>query len=372
MVVIVGAGPAGLATAYELQQRGIPYRVLEREAIGYAWLNHYDRLHLHTLKQVSALPGLPMPAHFERFPSAHSFQSYLEGYARHFKLNITCGVEVQDARWQGDHWRIQTSCETVIASVLVVATGIWSTPVIQPDAGLDDFGGTVIHANEYRNAEPFAGQHVLVVGSGNSGSEIAVDLQEHGVKTGISIRTGSTFVHHPRSPLAMRVWAWLLRNLPRSLGERLLRLVRRDFRDIGIEPPAKSLLEAYPVVGYLLPDAVAAGDITMYSGVQRFIPGGIEFMDGMTECFDSVIMATGYRPTVQFVAHEIEFDARGRPRVDASWRSVRNPHLFCVGFNYPATEGWLQAIPRVARDAASAIAATTAVSRTASSASIAP
>ena len=372
MVVIVGAGPAGLATAYELQQRGIPYRVLEREAIGYAWLNHYDRLHLHTLKQVSALPGLPMPAHFERFPSAHTFQSYLEGYARHFKLNITCGVEVQDARWQGDHWRIQTSGETVIASVLVVATGIWSTPVIQPDAGLDDFGGTVIHANEYRNAEPFAGQHVLVVGSGNSGSEIAVDLQEHGVKTGISIRTGSTFVHHPRSPLAMRVWAWLLRICPARLANACCVLFDATSVTSASNHQQNRCWKPILSSGICYPMRSRAGDITMYDGVQRFIPGGIEFMDGTTECFDSVIMATGYRPTVQFVAHEIEFDARGRP----VWMrpGVRCAiHIFSVSASIiPATEGWLQAIPRVARDAASAIATTAAVSRTASSASTTP
>ncbi len=362
MVVIVGAGPAGLATAYELQRRGVPYRILERNAIGHTWSNQYDRLHLHTLKQVSALPGLPMPASYTRFPSAHAFHAYLRAYAQHFKLNITCGVEVKDARWSDGSWRLQTNHCVVAATTLVVAAGIWSTPVRPMFAGQEQFGGAIIHSKAYHNAAPFAGQRVLVVGAGNSGSEIAVDLSEHDVTTSIAIRGGVTFVPFPTSPTAMRIGAWMFRHLPRPLGEALLRHVRRDYTEIGIPPPLQPLLDSYPVVGYQLPQAVATGKIVRYGGIARFVPRGVQFTDGQYAEFDSVIMAIGYRPTVQFVARDIELDTRGRPRVDAHWRSLCNPHLFCVGFDYPTTAGWLQAIGRVARQAAEGIAATTAAS----------
>lgn len=351
MVIVVGAGPAGLAVAYELQRRGLPYQVLERATIGYAWQQHYDRLHLHTLKQLSALPGLPMPQSYPAFPSAAQFQRYLQEYARHFQLAIRCGVEVHAARWQADGWQIQTSAGDLTAELLVVATGIWSTPYQPLLAGRAQFGGTIMHSSQYRNPAPFAGQRVLVVGVGNSGSEIAVDLAEQGVTTGIAIRGGATFVPYPRAATPLRLWAGLLRYLPRPAGERLLRRFRRDFSAIGIPAPAKPLLDAYPVVGYRLPDAIAAGRIRRYAGLAGLIQGGAQFDDGQSAPFDSVILATGYRPTVQFVAGAVALDPAGRPQVDQHWRSLRQPKLVCVGFHYPATEGWLQAIGRVAREA---------------------
>jgi len=351
MILVVGAGPAGLAVAYYLQQRRLPYQVLEHHTVGYAWRNHYDRLHLHTLKQVSHLPGLPMPADYPAFPSATQFQSYLERYARRLRLNIVCGVDVTRADWTGERWQLETSQGAQSGTTLIVATGIWSTPYRPKFICEETFNGTMMHARDYHNPEPFQGQRVLVVGAGNSGTEIAVDLSEHGVATSIAIRSGTTFIPHPRHAPAVQAAAWFLRTAPRPAGEWLLRRARRDFRPIGIQPPDGPLLEAYPVVGYSLPDAVTAGKITLYGGIARFLPDGVQFADGQAASFDTVILATGYRPSLQFVAHELDFDTQGWPRVDRYWRSRRNPQLICVGFRYPATEGWLQAIGRVARTA---------------------
>jgi len=366
MVVVVGAGPAGLATAYELQRRGLPYRVVEQHTVGYAWQNHYDRLHLHTLKQVSGLPGLPMPKDYPRFPSASQVHAYLENYVRHFRLNITCGVKVLDAHYRDRCWELDTNQGRIIGDTLVVATGIWSTPYQPQFADQDRFTGPIIHSSIYRNPTPFTGQRVLVVGTGNSGAEIAVDLREHGVDTSVAIRSGATFIPHPRSALRVRAAATALRYLPRSLGEQLLRWKRRDWSAVGIAGPSEPLLNAYPVVGYALPEAIAAGRITRYGGITRFVPHGVQFEDGHIVPFDAVIMATGYRPTVQFVRDELELDAAGQPQLDRHWRSVRNPHLVCVGFRYPANEGWLQAIGRVAHEAVAHIADARATSPTAS------
>ncbi len=351
MILVVGAGPAGLAVAYELQRRAWPYQVLERHSIGYAWQNHYDRLHLHTLKEVSALPGLPMPPHYPAFPSAAQVQLYLEYYARYFRLNIATGVDVQAAAWVDGRWQLTTSQGQICGDHLVAATGIWSTPLRPVFPGEAAFGGPIIHSCDYRNAAPFRGQRVLVVGVGNSGSEIAVDLSANGVTTGIAVRGGALFVPQPRSALAMRLVAWLLRKLPPRLSELLLARLRRDFSAIGIPLPAGSPLDAYPVVGYELPQAIMAGQVTRYGALERFVPGGVVFADGQVAPFDAVILATGYRPSLQFVVQAIELDDRGRPRVDAYWRSLCQPHLSCVGFHYPTTEGWLQAIGRVARQA---------------------
>ncbi|HEU4326521.1 MAG TPA: NAD(P)/FAD-dependent oxidoreductase [Roseiflexaceae bacterium] len=354
MIIVVGAGPAGLAVARELGRRGLACRVLERHTIGHSWGQHYDGLRLHTLKQVSALPGLPMPAGFPDFPTAEQLRDYLRDYARLFQVDITEEAEVRCATPSAAGWRLETSAGAVEAEWLVAATGIWSKPFCPQLPGHEQFGGAVIHSSEYRNAAPYRGRRVLVVGAGNSGAEIALDLCAHGVETAISVRSGVAFAGLPRSPARERAVAWLFRSLPRPLGGLLLR--RRNFAAQGLPLPAGSLLDAYPVVGYALPEAAARGQVAVYPAVARLLPEGAWFSDGRLADFDAIILATGYRPALDFVAHALHRDERGRPRVDRRWRALGARRLSCVGFRYPATEGWLQGIGRVARQAADGIA----------------
>lgn len=350
MIVIVGAGPAGLAMAAELARRSLPHRVIERGRVGEAWHHHYDRLRLHTLKQVSALPGLPMPPNYPDFSSRAQFLAYLQQYARHFALPIEEGIELRRADFEEGRWLLTTSGGMLNASVLVMATGIWSAPVRPRLPGEEQFAGRILHSRDYRNPQPFRGQRVLVVGAGNSGAEIAVDLAEHGVETGIVVRSGVAFVPRPRSATAMRLAAWGLRTLPAPLAGRLLR--RRDFRHLGLPLPPGSPLAHYPVVGYELPQAVAAGRVAVYPELARLEASVAYFCDGRSASFDAIILATGYRPALDPVAHLVDRDANGRPLVDHHWRSRTNPRLVCIGYAYPTTEGWLQALERVVRAAA--------------------
>ncbi len=367
MILVVGAGPAGLAAAHALQQRGLPYRVLERYGVGHSWSQHYDRLRLNTLKQVSSLPGLPMPSHYPTFPTATQFHTYLNHYADRFQLNITTGIEVQQATWTGGSsgssgssrndggWSLETSRGAVRGDTLIAATGIWSNPIRPAFEGAEQFGGTILHSQKYTNPSPFQGQRVLVIGAGNSGAEIAVDLSERGIPTGISILDGVKFVPRPSLAIVERAGPWLLEHLPRPLSEGVMKIGIRDFAHLGIPRPAGPLLDIYPVVGYGLPEAVAAGKVTVHPGTRRFFPGRVQFEDGSEAPFDTAILATGYRPALQFVAHEVERDARGQPVLDRSWRSTCNPHLLCVGFWYPSTRGWLQSIGGVVREAVAAL-----------------
>ncbi|GAB4109119.1 MAG: NAD(P)/FAD-dependent oxidoreductase [Roseiflexaceae bacterium] len=354
MITIVGAGPAGLAVARELGRRGLACRVLERHTVGHSWSQHYDRLRLHTLKQVSGLPGLPMPGSFPDFPTAAQLREYLRSYAHHFRIDITEDVEVRTATPSAAGWQLETSAGAVEAEWLVAATGIWSKPFCPQLPGHEQFGGAIIHSSEYRNPAPFRGRRVLVIGVGNSGAEIAVDLSEHGIETAIAVRSGATFAPRPHSAVQQRVAAWLLRTLPRPLAQRLL--WRRDFAAQGLPLPAGSLLDAYPVIGYELPQAAARGRVAVYPAIARLLPEGAWFSDGRLADFDAIILATGYRPALDFVAQALRFDEHGRPRVDRRWRALAARRLSCVGFRYPATEGWLQAIGRVARQAAHGIA----------------
>lgn len=135
MIVIIGAGPAGLAMARELHRRDLPYRVLERQAVGNSWLHHYERLHLHIPKQVSSLPDQSMPTTYPQYPSALQFRHYLARYAEEQRLAIETGVEVCHAAYEGNRWRLATNQGSVEADMLVVATGIWSTPIARTSSG---------------------------------------------------------------------------------------------------------------------------------------------------------------------------------------------------------------------------------------------
>ena len=355
MILIVGAGPAGLATAYYLQQRGLPFRILEKETAGATWRHHYDHLHLHSLKEVSALPGLPMPEDYPPFPSGEEVARYLADYAAHFGFPIERGVRVTDARYE-DGWRLTTTKGRYEGEVLVAATGIWSTPHRPHFPGEERFAGRILHSKDYKRPDPFKGQRALVVGVGNSGSEVAVGLAKRGIETDIAVRSGVRMVPYPRSARLMRLIAWLLRHLPRGVGNALLTLAQPNFPEVGLPLPDKPVIDVYPVVGFGLAEEVKAGRIQVKPGLSHFSEEGVHFEDGQSEFYDTVILATGYRPSLGFL-EGVETDERGLPKLRGT-RSTQNPALFCVGYHYPTNEAWFQALPRVARAAAEEIART--------------
>jgi cation diffusion facilitator CzcD-associated flavoprotein CzcO len=223
--------------------------------------------------------------------------------------------------------------------------------------GRDQYRGDILHSSAYRNGKPFAGKRVLVVGAGNSGSEIAVDLSEHDADTSISIRAGVAFVPRPSSLWMAQHGADVLRALPRRIAGALYRSQWHDARDCGIPWPTGDPLMAYPVVGIDLPNTVRAGRINVRSGVRAMNKAGVIFEDGREEAYDAIVFATGYRPALDFIQRDqLVLDERGWPKLDAQWRSVANRHLYCLGYTYPATEGWLQSIGRFAGEAARAMA----------------
>src|SRR5437764_3658518 len=131
--IVIGAGPAGLATATMLKKRGIDVLVLERdEAVGSSWRKHYDRLHLHTVRWLSHLPGYRFSRKHGRWVSRDGVIRYLEGYARHHGLEVRTGVEVRrlDRSDDGAEWLLDTPDGTIRASYVVVATGYNHTPVL--------------------------------------------------------------------------------------------------------------------------------------------------------------------------------------------------------------------------------------------------
>jgi cation diffusion facilitator CzcD-associated flavoprotein CzcO len=187
--IVIGAGPAGLAVAACLARRAVPYVVLEREAsVGASWRRHYDRLHLHTSKRTSALPYLPFPRSVPRYPSRDEVIAYLESYASVHGVAPRFGEDVRAARRDGGAWIVETERGRHAAPHLVVATGVNGEPNRPSWPGMDAFRGAILHSSEYRNGASWRGADVLVVGLGNSGGEIAIDLHEHGARPALSVR----------------------------------------------------------------------------------------------------------------------------------------------------------------------------------------
>ena len=214
-VYVVGGGPGGLAAAYALRARGVRAVVLEKsDRVGASWRRHYDRLHLHTTRRLSALPGLPMPRSFGRWVARDDVVRYLERYSEHHELEIVTGVEVSriEPAHDGTGWLLHaTGGRELTGSTVVVATGYNHTPHLPDWPGRAAFPGEFLHAGEYRNARPYAGRDVLVVGVGNTGAEIAVDLVEGGAsRVRLAVRTDSRTCEAPPSTRSTAISAPVL------------------------------------------------------------------------------------------------------------------------------------------------------------------
>jgi putative flavoprotein involved in K+ transport len=347
-VVIVGAGPAGLAVARELGRRGVRPVLLERRRVGASWADAYEGLRLHTRAPAAALPGLPFRGTAGPFPTAEEMHHYLASYAERFELDVREGIAVDEVARREGGWRLETGSGILHARVLVMATGIRGTRTTRPLPGIGRYRGTLLHAADFRHARDWEGQRVLVVGLGNTGKDVALAAQRAGATVEVAVRDGAVMVPYP-TPLTQRTTT-LWRRLPRSVAERLLRRLRREPAMAGLGWPRRPLVDVYPVVGLELLEAAERGEIGVRPAVLALHADGARFEGGGEGAYDVIVLATGYRPSLGPVARYVEVDAEGwplRPRVAG---------LHLVGYRYPTTESWLQALrreaPRVARDIA--------------------
>ncbi|MER7183161.1 NAD(P)/FAD-dependent oxidoreductase [Streptomyces hyaluromycini] len=349
-VYVIGAGPGGLAVAYALRTRGIRAVILEKsDDVGASWRRHYDRLRLHTTRRLSALPGLPMPRRFGRWVSRDDVVRYLEKYAEHHELEIVTGVEVSrvERSADGDGWLLHASGgRELTGSAVVVATGFNHTPRIPDWPGRDGFGGEFLHAGAYRNAEPFAGRDVLVVGPGNTGAEIAVDLTEGGAsRVRLAVRTVPHIVRRSTAGWAAQYNSVLVRRLPTALVDRLARTMAKvsvpDLAAHGLPRPDSGLYSrvkqgSIPILDVGLIDAVRRGKVEIVAAVDGFEDGKVLLADGTRVSPDAVIAATGYvRALEGLVGHLDVLDDRGRPVAHGARTPKNAPGLYFTGYTNP-------------------------------------
>lgn len=344
-VVIVGAGPGGLAVSQQLGVRGVAHVVLEKGPHpGWMWPRTYDSLRLHTGKHLSALPGMPYPKDVSLFPSRAEFMAYLESYVDRFDLPIRYRAEARELRRDGDAWHIETSAGGLKAQAVVVATGIMSHPVMPDIPGLQEFQGRVLHSAAYRRPEEFANARVLVVGIGNSGAEIAVELAARGARTAVSVRSGANNVPLKIAGVPTQYLGWAISWLPRGAQQRLTRLfgtVGAAMRG-GSPIPRKRGYGAcpdVPLIGMKLANALRSGSIELRPGVRRFTSTGAVFTDGERQDFDAIVLATGYRAALDWMGAFGGRDECGFGDRQDRVRSAAYPNLYFVGHNYDGRGG---------------------------------
>ncbi|KAK9697711.1 hypothetical protein RND81_08G055400 [Saponaria officinalis] len=379
--VIVGAGPSGLAVAACLKEKGIiPGLILERsECVGSLWkYRTYDRLRLHLPKQFCQLPYLKFPSHFPTYPTKQQFITYLDSYAKEFNLRPAFGWAVVRAEYDPRHglWRVRVQAQAgpgqkreeeveYVCQWLVVATGENAEAYVPKIVGQEEFVGHMIHSSEYRSGEEYWGKKVLVVGCGNSGMEVCLDLCNHNAFPSLVVRDSVHVL--PQQIFGLSIFGlsmFLLKWLPIKLVDKLLLLISRlilgETAKLGLIRPAigplkyKNISGKTPVLDIGTLAKIKAGFIKIFPAIRKLTRYGAQFVDGRIEHFDTIILATGYKSNVpSWLKGTTMFSEKdGYPVKSFSkgWKGENG--LYSVGFTKRGLLGASQDAMRVAEDIA--------------------
>ena len=337
--IVIGGGPAGLASAAELQRAGIGVTVLEQApGIAWSWRNRYDGLRLNSSRPFSKLPGRRYAKGTAMFPSRDELVRYLEDYASGLDVRLRTRVERLDR--DGAGWLLHTTKGEMRADQVIVAAGYQRNPFIPDWPGRDSFEGRLLHAGAYRNADPFQGADVLVVGSGSSGMEIAHELVTGGdARVRLSVRTSpNILIRMPAGPFFARM---LMKLGPRR-ADRAISFIRRheigDLTEFGLPEPDEGVFSrllrlgvAPAIVDKVVIEAIKQRRIEIVAAVESLDATGVGLSDGSRIEPEAVIAATGFRPALEpMLGHLGVLDERGMPR--ATGEAEAAPGLRFVGY----------------------------------------
>ncbi|MDX1688266.1 MAG: NAD(P)-binding domain-containing protein [Candidatus Promineifilaceae bacterium] len=298
--IVIGGGQAGLAAGVCLQQQGIDFIILDgQEQIGDAWRKRWDSLKLFTPAEYSGLPEMPFPAPPDHLPTKDEMADYLVAYAERFDLPVQLETWVERLTRDGRSYQLHTNRGIYQANHVVVATGAYQKQRIPAFAADLDPAIEQIPSTRYRNPEQLPRGSVLVVGAGNSGAEIALDVAQSGRQVWLS---GPNTGHMKRTILGKDIFWWLWRTLFRvKVDSWLGRRLRAKFLGGGA-----ALLEVSEE------DLTAAG-ITRVERTTGVGNGQPEMADGRTLHVSAIIWATGFDPDFGWIERPA-FDEDGYPR----------------------------------------------------------
>ncbi len=344
-VVVIGAGPSGVAVALSLRDRGLrPLLVDRADHVGSSWKARYDRLKLNTGRRTSHMPNRPYPRGTDIFPTRDQVVEHLDRHAHEDGIELSLGTCVTRIDRVEGGWHLSTTTGDILAKQVVVATGYEHTPNVPDWSGLDTFTGEVLHSSAYRNPDPFAGKRVLVVGAGSSAMEIVHDVATGGASAAwLAVRTSPHIAiralpgGYPSDYIANRLFdspVWLADSL-----SRVARLIDvGDLTEYGLPAPAegmfargKRLGRAPVIVDREVIHAIRARVFEVVPTIDRFDGPSALLVDGRVLEPDVVICATGYvRGLESVVGHLGVLNERGVPKsigVDAA-----APGLRFIGF----------------------------------------
>jgi putative flavoprotein involved in K+ transport len=349
-VLVIGAGQAGLSVGYHLLRQGVRnFLLLDANArVGDPWRQRWDSLRLFTPAKYDALDGMPFPAPPFSYPTKDEMADYLEGYARHFRLPVRNGVRVDGLSRSGDRYVVAAGHQRFVAREVVVAMATFQKPKVPAFATDLDASIVQLHSSAYRSPAQLRPGKVLLVGAGNSGAEIAIDLRKAGhpvVMSGRDVGNIPPWFHHPVSRLLF------MPLLFRGIFHRLL----TESTPLGRKAKRGHLGEATPLIR-TLPRHLATAGVERVGRVAGVQGGWPVLEDGTALDATNVIWCTGYHPGFSWVNLPV-FDERGEPR---QYRGVvcEEPGLYFVGldFLYAMSSTMIHGVGRDARYVAEQIA----------------
>ena len=303
--LIVGASIAGLASAACLGTTGIDYIIIEKNAaVVTPWRNHYERLHLHTNKNLSHLPYKKFPSRIPLYPSRLQVVEYMDDYQEAFDINPVFNAEAKSIYKEGDYWITETPGGNFRSKNIIMATGAYGLPRQIDFRGMESFPGKIIHSSRFKNALEFRGQKVLVVGFGNSACEIAINLYEQGASPALSVRSAVNVL--PRDILGIPVLqlGLLMSALPPRFADKLnaplIRLIVGDIKKLGLRKLPYGPLEqiqkdqSVPLLDIGTLKLIREGHCVVYDDIDRIENKTVFFKSGKKNEFDAIIAAIGY------------------------------------------------------------------------------
>ena len=324
-VVVIGAGQAGLATAWALARQGFPpgsgFVVLDADdAPGGAWQHRWPSLTVGSTHRVHDLPGLPFEPDADDLRAADAVPAYFAEYERRFDLPVHRPVRVRGVhRTDDDRFRVGTDSGDWTARAVVNATGTWTRPFVPRYPGQELFRGRQLHTVEYRSAAEFAGRHVVVVGGGASATQLLAE---------ISTVTSTTWVTR-RPPV------WREGPFDEDAGRRAVAMVEeavREGRRPGSVVGVTGLLTSTPYVR----DGLDRGVLDRLPMFDRITEDGLAWQDGRFVAADVLLWATGFRAAVQHLAPLRLRAAGGGIRMDGT-QVAGEPRLHLVGYDPSAS-----------------------------------
>ncbi|MEP6481663.1 MAG: NAD(P)/FAD-dependent oxidoreductase [Rhodoglobus sp.] len=345
--VVLGAEPGGLAAAAELMRAGFGVVVLDKaERVGSSWSKHYDRLHLHTSRGLSSLPGLKIPRSNGLWVARDNFLGYLADYAAHHKLDVRLGVTATAVTRADGGWTVETSSGAITAPLLVIATGYNHTAKLPDWPGLAKYSGRVIHSSTYKNPAELGAKSVLVVGPGNSGAEIAADLASSGASVQLAVRTAPNIVRRQVAGIPSQYLVLSIQPLPIGARDVISGWVQKlsvgNLTKFGMPKAPRGIVtqmvrdDVTPTIDVGLIDALRAGTVTVVAAVVRFEPDAVVLADGSRVTPNAVVVATGFQRGLDDLVGKLGvLGPKGRPKINAAQQLPELPGLYFLGYSNP-------------------------------------